>query len=288
LLVPLGARGIYGFNGVFEDIVGRFSGLLDEYARLDGAERRNFPPTLSRAILEKQAYLDSFPHLCGSVFSFSGTELEAAAMARRAASGEPWSAFQAMTDVVLTPAVCYPLYRTLRGTLPREGRTFSLEGWVYRQEPSDEPTRMRAFRMREFVRAGTPDQVLEWRDRWLRRALELLTSLGLDARDETAADPFFGRRGRMLTAHQKEQRLKCELLIPLGASDGPTAVCSINLHGDHFASKWEIRGTDAGLAHTGCLGFGLERVAIALFQAHGVEPREWPVEVVARLARGGH
>lgn len=286
LLLPLGVQGAFGYSGKFEQIIELFNKKIDDIAQHEGAETRAFPPIISRHVLERHGYLDSFPHLCGSVFSFSGSEAQSRDMAERAAAGESWSEFQTMTEVALTPAICYPLYPTLRGTIPAAGRLFSLSGWAYRHEPSDEPTRLQAFRMRELVHVGTPEQVSAWRDRWLRRGLQLLTDLGLDARADVASDPFFGRGGRMLATNQKEQRLKYELLVPISSGTGPTAVCSFNLHQDFFGSKWQIRTENGETAHTACLGFGLERVVIALLHTHGFEPRTWPAAVRTLLWAG--
>jgi hypothetical protein len=36
---------------------------------------------------------------------------------------------------------------------------------------------------------------------------------------------------------------------------------------------------DGGPAHTGCLGFGHERVVLALVRAHGTDPEAWPAGV---------
>jgi len=37
------------------------------------------------------------------------------------------------------------------------------------------------------------------------------------------------------------------------------------------------------VANTACLGFGLERVVMALFKTHGFEPKTWPLAVRERL-----
>ena len=117
---------------------------------------------------------------------------------------------------------------------------------------------MRAFRVREFVAAvGSPDAVIEWRNMWLERGVELLSSLGLPAKSDVAADPFFGRGGRMLAASQKEQKLKFEVLIPVISEDKPTAVCSFNYHQEHFGKIFEINTPDGAIAQTACLGFGI-------------------------------
>src|SRR5581483_1750553 len=137
---------------------------------------------IDRKILEKVNYLESFPHLCGSVHSFFGNAIQALAVAEKAKKGEDWGADMGATQVVLNPAACYPVYPSFTGTVPAEGRLVTMLNWVYRHEPSPEPTRMQSFRVREFVRVGTPDQVVEWRDMWLQRGVDLLTSLGLPAK----------------------------------------------------------------------------------------------------------
>lgn len=283
LIIPTDVPGTFGRGAVFEDVLERFNGLVTELARDDGAQSCTFPPVIDRRILEKVHYLDSFPHLCGAVHSFFGNALQAMAVAERANAGGNWGELLGQTGVVLSPAACYPLYPTLSGTLPPEGRLVTMLNWVYRHEPSPEPTRMQSFRVREFVRAGTPDQVVAWRDMWLQRGVDLLTSLGLPARPDVASDPFFGRGGKILAMNQKEQKLKFEVLVPVISETDPTAVCSFNFHQDHFGSVFDIRTPDGEVANTACLGFGLERVTMALFRHHGFDPATWPEAVRQRL-----
>jgi seryl-tRNA synthetase len=242
-----------------------------------------FPPVIDRTILEKVHYLDSFPHLCGAVHSFFGNAIEALALAERAKEGGNWGELLGQSSVVMNPAACYPVYPMLTGTLPEGGRLITMTNWVFRHEPSPEPTRMQSFRVREWVLAGTPSQVVEWRDMWLQRGLSLLRSLGLPAESDVATDPFFGRGGKFLAQAQKAQQLKFEVLVPVISRENPTAVCSFNFHQDHFSSTFGIRTADGEVANTACLGFGLERVTMALFKTHGFVPADWPQEVRARL-----
>ncbi len=283
LIVPVGVPGAFGRGAVFEDVLERFDALVRRVGAPDGAESMTFPPVVDRRVIEKVHYLESFPHLCGAVHSFFGNAIQALALAERAGSGGDWGQLLGQTGVVLAPACCYPLYPTLAGTLPAQGRLVTLLGWAYRHEPSPEPTRMQSFRVREYVKAGTPEQVLAWRDQWLQRGLDLLLSLGLPAQTDIAADPFFGRRGKLLATNQKEQKLKFEVLVPVISLTEPTAVCSFNFHQDHFGSTFGIRTADGDVANTACLGFGLERVTMALFKTHGFEPADWPAAVRAQL-----
>lgn len=283
LIVPTAQPGTFGRGAVFEDVLERFNGLVSKLSAHDGAEVYTFPPVIDRGILEKVHYMDSFPHLCGSVHSFFGNGLEALRLAERVNSGEPWGDLLGQTGVTLNPAACYPVYPTFTGTVPAEGRLVTMLNWVYRHEPSHEPTRMQSFRVREYVRVGTPDQVVSWRDMWLERGVMLLTSLGLPAKPDVASDPFFGRGGKMLAESQKQAKLKFEVLVPVISEENPTAVCSFNFHQTHFGDTFEIKTPDGNAANTACLGFGLERVTMALFKHHGFKPETWPAEVRQQL-----
>ncbi|MEO7065022.1 MAG: amino acid--[acyl-carrier-protein] ligase [Dokdonella sp.] len=283
LIIPVGVQGIFGRNHVFEDVLERFNALVTDLAKDDGAEYFVFPPVIDRKVLEKVDYMDNFPNLAGVVFSFHGKELNARQLSEAIHAGEDWSSYESMTDVVLNPAACYPVYPSFSGVVPAEGRLVTMFNWVFRNEPSPEPTRMQSFRVREFVRCGTPDQVVEWRDMWLKRGVTLLESLGLPVQAEVASDPFFGKGGKMLATSQKEQQLKFEVLVPVISKEKPTAVCSFNFHQEHFGDAFAIRTQDGKVANTACLGFGLERLVMALFQTHGFDPGAWPATVRARL-----
>lgn len=283
LIIPGEVKGAYGRSRVFEDILQRFNDLVSRTAGPDNAEEMTFPPILPRALVEKVGYMDNFPQLAGSVHSFSGNDAKARELSARIHGVGRWEELLNPTEVMLTPAACYPVYPTFSGLLPSGGRLVTVLGWVYRHEPSDEPTRLQSFRMREFIRVGKPDVVVAWRDSWLQRGLDLLRSLGLPAESDVASDPFFGRVGKMMATNQMDQRLKFEILVPVISLEKPTAICSFNWHQDHFSAKFGIRNADESVAHTACLGFGLERVTLALIKAHGFNPETWPDAVRAQL-----
>ena len=285
LLVRTGVPGVYGRGRDFEAVRTGFDELVSRESADEGAEPLRFPPVIPRRQLESTGYLKSFPHLAGTVFAFEGSEAQAAEQHDRAVRHEDWSAFQAMTDLVLAPAVCYPVYPAVaaRGALPDDGVTIDPGGsYVFRHEPSGDPARLQMFHMRELVRIGPPDAVAAWRDRWRDQALALLRSVGLDANLDVAADPFFGRGGRMLAASQRQQELKFEILVQIAGPE-PTAVASFNLHEDHFAKTYGITLGDGRFAHTACLGFGHERIVLALLRTHGLEVGAWPEAVRDRL-----
>ncbi|NPC57359.1 amino acid--[acyl-carrier-protein] ligase [Caenimonas soli] len=283
LILPTQVKGAYGRGAVFEDIVRRFDDLVARIAAPDGAEQLSFPPILPRALVEKVGYLDNFPQLAGSVHSFAGNDAKARELSAHVNGGQRWEHLLDPTEVMLTPAACYPVYPNFSGLLPGGGRLITVLGWVFRHEPSDEPTRLQSFRMREFIRMGKPDEVLAWRDNWLQRGLDLLRGLDLPVQSDVASDPFFGRAGKMMAAQQVDQRLKFEIVVPIISLEKPTAICSFNWHQDHFSSKFGIRSSDDSIAHTACLGFGMERVTLALIKTHGFDPASWPDSVRRQL-----
>ena len=286
LLIESGVPGLYGHGEAFEDVRSRFEALITREALSSGAERLRFSPLLPRRQLERSGYLASFPHLAGTVYAFEGGEAEAVEQSERVSRGEDWDEFQRMTDLALTPAACYPVYPAIaaRGRLAPGGAFVEVGGaWVFRHEPSWDPARRQMFRMQELVRIGEPEAVLAWRDEWAARGLELLRSLGLAAELDRASDPFFGRAGRLLAVSQREQALKLELLVQI-AGPTATAVASFNHHLDHFGSAYGIELSDGQTAHTACLGFGHERVVLALLHTHGLDPAGWPGPVRDRLA----
>jgi seryl-tRNA synthetase len=287
LLISTGVPGVFGRGAVFEDVIQRFDQYITRSAKDDHAEVVRFPPVISRKHFETSEYLKSFPQLAGSVFSFEGSGEEHMKLLQAVHDGKDWSQYQKMTDVVLAPAACYPVYPTLAGSLPEGGKLFDVFSWCFRHEPSPDPARMQTFRMREFVRIGTFDAVQPWRDLWLERGKKLLADVGLGAAADTANDPFFGKGGRMLAANQREQKLKFELLIPICSVEKPTAIMSFNYHQDHFGHLFGIQTSKGEVAQTACVGFGMERIALALFKIHGLHPTEWPASVRAQLWPSG-
>ena len=137
--------------------------------------------------------------------------------------------------------------------------------------------------MREYVRIGTPEQIQAFRGEWIERAKGIADMLGLSYRIELASDPFFGRGGQIAAISQLEQALKFELLVPVRSDEEPTACMSFNYHQDHFGHAWDLVTDDGAMAHTGCVAFGMDRLAVAMFATHGADVEGWPKTVRAAL-----
>jgi seryl-tRNA synthetase len=237
-----------------------------------------FPPVMSREQLEKSGYLKSFPNLLGCVCALHGTEAEIRSAAARHESGGEWTSSLSPADLVLSPAACYPAYPIVasRGRIPRGGLQLDVAADCFRHEPSRHLDRLQSFRMREFVRIGSAAEVAAFRDGWMARGEQLAGELGLESKIEAANDPFFGRVGQVMAVSQRQQALKFELLIPFHAAAKPTACMSFNYHLDHFGLAWDIRDEAGVPAHTACVAFGMDRLGVALFCAHGLDVGRWP------------
>jgi seryl-tRNA synthetase len=285
ILYPSGVPGIFGRSGALEDVIASFEKIVVAMGRDETTEAIYFPPGMSRAQFEASGYLKNFPQLVGTVHSFCGSDHDHAQLLGNVDAGKDWTGGQKANDVVLTPAACYPLYPIMgaRGALPAGGATVALSSYCFRNEPSDDPARMQMFRQREFVRIGTPEEVEVFRETWMTRAGKLAELLMLPGHLDVANDPFFGRAGRMMASSQREQALKYELLIPVASDDKPTACMSVNYHQDHFGKTFKLTCSDGSQAHTACIGFGLERLGLALFRHHGFDVRHWPAKVRTAL-----
>jgi seryl-tRNA synthetase len=283
LFTPMGVDGVYGRTGAYEDVVEGLQRYVSTL-RPRGAEVFRFPPVVSRALIEKSGYLKSFPHLLGCVCAL-GTDVKRVteAVARYEAGGD-WTDSTTPSELVLAPAACYPIYpiAAQRGPI-NQALVFDVACDCFRREPSKEIDRFQSFRMREFVAIGAPQEIAAFRDEWMARAAQIAGDLGLAYAIDAASDPFFGREGQMVGRFQVANALKFEMLIPVRATETPTACMSFNCHRDHFGLTWNMKTADGEPAHTACVAFGVDRLAVALFARHGLEFAGWPEGVRSRL-----
>lgn len=285
LFRPMGAEGVYARTGLYEEVVEALGRLITRQ-RDPRAEVFRFPPVMSRAQLQKSGYLNSFPNLLGCVSCLHGTEREIRALVDEGGPTGEWSDELKAADLILTPASCYPVYpiAAKRGVVPEGGYLFDVACDCFRREPSRDIDRLQSFRMREYVCVAEPERIQAFREHWIERAKGLADRLGLPYQVEIASDPFFGRAGQIMASSQKAQQLKFELTIPVLSEEKPTACMSFNYHQDHFGTTWDLRDASGAPSHTGCVAFGMDRLAVALFVTHGVDVAAWPA--TAREALG--
>src|SRR5882757_8057972 len=187
LFHPMGSDGVYGRTALYEQVVDGLAGLISRH-REPNTEIMRFPPVMSRKQLEKSGYLKSFPNLLGCVCALHGSEASIRSAVDRYDNGGDWTTSVTSSDLVLSPAACYPVYPIVaaRGQLPAGGLQFDIEADVFRHEPSRSLDRLQSFRMREFVRIGSPQEILEFRESWMAKAPLLAADLNLPFSIEVA------------------------------------------------------------------------------------------------------
>ncbi|WP_309055986.1 hypothetical protein [Streptomyces sp.] len=257
-----------GGLAALEDGPTRLAGTLEEvltrWARDLGATALTLPPLLPVADLAALDVYRNFPQLAlvSSTLDIAGHGSEG--IERQADAGRFGPAVLAAADLALPSSACYGVYLHFRNrrTAP-DGDLVSVMGQCFRNEDHyDGLRRLKAFRMREVVALGTPDQVADHLDRAARFLETLAEALGLPLERRAASDPFYDRSGSR-AAFQRVVPVKHEYVYQ------GTAVASVNSHFVFFGERCAITTADGAVASTSCVGFGLERWLHALSDHFG-------------------
>ena len=279
VLGPLLARLMDFFEIAFLDL-----------ARGFGARPYRFPTLISAELLDRVEYFRSFPHSItfaahlrpdlDVIEGFSAdARIERNALHVAPASFSP-------INTVLSPAVCFHYYGALSGSRLAEGVCATAVGNCFRYESSNliSLERLWNFTMREIIFVGPKDFVLESREEARKRVAPLLEAWGFAYRVEGASDPFFVGEFKRQSAFQSAFQLKYEIRALVPHRQGTLAVGSYNYHQDFFGRHLDIRLEDGSPASTGCVAFGLERLAYAFLAQYGLDPARWPEAVRGALA----
>ena len=289
------SMGIFSLGPLLTRLIGYFESRFIELADSFGAQPYRFPTLIPARYLDQVNYFSAFPHSL-TFASHLRTDLDAIDhFAAHAGCDEqglntPPEAF-ARVDTLLSPAVCYHLYFALAGrTLPSGQVAATAVGNCFRYEASNLVSleRLWNFTMREVIFVGSKDFVLTNRESARQRMRHVFEEIGLAYRVESANDPFFIGEYRRQTAFQSAFQLKYEirarlpfkdaLQVPAPSREGMAtlAVGSYNYHQDFFGRHLNIALPDGAPAHTGCVAFGLERMAYAFLSQFGLDPERWP------------
>ena len=283
-------NGVYSFGPLLANLIGVFEDYFLELAAEFGAQPQRFPTLISAQMLGRVNYFRAFPHSLTFathlredlhiISDFAeNTVYEPAGLS---ASLESFSKIQAL----LSPAVCYHLYFGLADKpLPGGQLAATAVGHCFRYESSNLNSleRLWDFTMREVIFVGPREYVLDNREAARKKVTPWLQELGLAYMVESANDPFFVGEFRKQAAFQNAFQLKYEIRARLPFKDSTLAVGSYNYHQDFFGRHLNITLPDGKPAHTGCVAFGLERMAYAFLAQYGLDPAQWPA--IVREAR---
>ncbi len=264
---------------VFED---QFLKLADSF----GASPYRFPTLIPARYLERVGYFRAFPHSLTFVTHLR-EDLDAIENFSQGASCDehglntPPGSFAAV-QALLSPAVCYHLYFALADKpLPGGHLVATAVGNCFRYESINLTSleRLWNFTMREIIFVGPKDFVLQNRETGRERMRGFFEEIGLAYRVESASDPFFIGEFKKQAAFQSAFQLKFEIRASLPFKQSTLAVGSYNYHQDFFGRGLNISLPDGSPAHTGCIAFGLERMAFAYLAQYGLEVKKWPEAV---------
>jgi seryl-tRNA synthetase len=248
-----------------------------------GAREEEHPALIDSEILARCKYFSSFPHSVCLVShlteDFDAIEAFRAANADGDSLRVPDPSAMKHADVALRPAVCLPVYRALEDeTLPESGVTVTTSGKAFRYESSNLAGmhRLWDFSMREIIFAGSAPFVSERRAQVVAAVRVLMEQWDLSFRLESASDPFFATVRGTKALWQRTRDLKYEMLVDIDGDVGTIAAGSLNFAGTLFGHAFGIRTHEGEPATTACVGFGLERLVLALFSQHGFDPPRWP------------
>ncbi|QLJ02784.1 hypothetical protein HZZ00_18365 [Streptomyces sp. NEAU-sy36] len=250
-------------------------------------------PTLIRTkSLETAGYFKAFPqHLMFVTRLRNDLDVYRAFQERHAATGIDSAVLDSCgnVDYCLPPTMCYHTFSQYSGrTLaPNRLHVVTSRGKSFRFEAAYATSleRLWDFTIREMVFMGSREDVLNARERFMRKVFAFLEELGLSGFCEVGNDPFFcGTDTSERIWSQRLLQLKYELRLHV-APEKTIAVGSFNFHDDLFGKAFGIgHGTD-GPTRSGCVGFGLERLVYAFLCQYGLDSAAWPVRV--RAAAGG-
>ncbi len=277
--------GIAVLGPVLSGLIDYFESHFTALARTFGAAGYRFPALMSPALLGRVEYFRSFPHSLSFV-SHMREDLDAIEAFSQSAHCEG-ETLQMDRDslsavaAVLSPAVCFHYYGALSGSRLPQGVCATAVGSCFRYESSNMISleRLWNFSMREIIFVGPKDFVLENREAARKKVAELLEAWGLAYRVEGASDPFFIGDFKKQVAFQSAFQLKYEIRAALPYRQSTLAVGSYNFHQDFFGRHLDIAMENGTPAFTGCVAFGLERMAYAFVGQYGLDRSQWPESV---------
>ncbi|OGO38367.1 MAG: hypothetical protein A2W35_03920 [Chloroflexi bacterium RBG_16_57_11] len=284
------ADGVYTLGPLLTRLIAFFEDqFLSLAASFDAAPYR-FPTLIPARYLERVNYFRAFPHSLTFVTHLREDLDVIDEFSQHAACDQhglttPPGSFDTI-QTLLSPAVCYHLYFALADKpLPGGQVVATAVGNCFRYEAINLTSleRMWNFTMREVIFVGSKDFVLENRELARQRMAKFFEAIGLAYRVESANDPFFIGEFRKQAAFQSAFQLKFEIRASLPYKDSTLAVGSYNYHQDFFGRSLNISLPDGSPAHTGCVAFGLERIAFAFLAQFGLYPAQWPAQVRAHL-----
>lgn len=274
--------GVYAFGPLLAGLIDFFESQFIELADHFQARPYRFPTLIPAQDLERVNYFRAFPHSLSFATHLRSNLDVIDDFSQHACTDEhglnvSMDSF-AQINTLLSPAVCYHLYFMLADQpLPDGALCATAVSNCFRYESSNLQSleRLWNFTMREVIFVGSKDYVLDNREEGRKFMEEKFSQIGLAYKVETANDPFFIGEFKQ-AIFQSAFQLKYEIRARLPFKNSTLAVGSYNYHQDFFGRHLNISLPDGSPAQTGCVAFGLERIAYAFLSQYGLARDNWP------------
>ena len=281
-------EGWFGFGPRLVELMNLFDRDVQAIADRMPAVPHQFPTLIGADVMDRCRYLRSFPSALTMV-SHLREDLGAIQDFAKVAA---WDGERLICDpqslstiqCLLAPSICFHYYAWLKDR-KIDTTCVTAIGKCFRFESKSMAglERLWDFTMREVIFAGPGKYVLDQRQRVVDESVALLDKWGLAYEIKSATDPFFIEDYAAMTAFQLAFDLKFEVLAPLPYKNKDLAIGSFNYHQDFFGRSFAIAGASGEPIHTSCVGFGLERVALAFLAQHGLDPKRWPAAIAKQI-----
>ena len=281
-------EGVFSLGPLVTRLIDYFESRFVELANSFDARPYRFPALIPASFLGRVNYFRAFPHSL-TFATHLREDLDIIDRFSQKAYCDEEGNLNASNDEVfakvktlLSPAVCYHLYLSLADQPLTVGNLVATAvGNCFRYEAINLTSleRLWNFTMREVIFVGPKDFVLENREIARQRMNHIFNEIGLAYRVESANDPFFIGEFRKQVAFQSAFQLKYEIRASLPFKGSTLAVGSYNYHQDFFGRHLNITLPDGSPAHTGCVAFGLERIAYAYLAQYGLDSHRWPTSI---------
>lgn len=277
-------EGLVCFGGQLIKLMDALDDIIRDMTISDfDAQEYRYPTLISTKALEKCGYFNSFPHMLMFVTRLHNDidMYQEFLNSYKANEGIGSYIFPLCknVDYCLPPTMCYHTYYQLQNTQYPEDKkqVITTKGKSFRFESKYHRTleRLWDFTIREIVFMGSKDFVLESRQKYMEASFKLIEKLGLEGHSEVASDPFFCNADTAAKIlNQRMQELKYELRLNI-AGDKTIAAASFNFHDNFFGERFNIKRGETEWLKTGCVGFGIERLAFAFISQHGLDETQW-------------
>ncbi|MEM4700314.1 MAG: aminoacyl--tRNA ligase-related protein [Candidatus Nezhaarchaeales archaeon] len=300
------ARGQWIFTAPMTSLISAIRGVIIDYiCKPLGFQEWVFPRLIPFEVLKKLAtYVEHLPegmfYVCApprdpKVFE----EFKREFALRRKIRADLLKEILEQPSYVLDAIQCAPFYQFFSGEMVRAEdlpvKVYDYAGgWTWRNEGGgvEGLARTNEFLRLEMVYLGTPEQVVELRDKIVEKVIEVVDKvLDLEWR-LTVGAPFYLSQEEAckklvdISESSKIPALDVECYLPY-RGDRETSewleISACNIHMTHYVDSFKIKGAKGEELWTGCAGHGLTRWTTALLAQKGFDFDKWPKEIKERI-----